>query len=78
MKPQRVEDTDFVTATMYRLFTLTWKKLVEPRVMMGDRTSLFETTWIRNTSAMDRLVNVVSYCSVEAHVQRRVYLRSGR
>lgn len=33
----------------------TWKKLVEPRVMMGERTSLFETTCIRNTSAMDRL-----------------------
>lgn len=28
---------------------------MDPRVMMGERTSLFETTWIRNTSAIDRL-----------------------
>ena len=44
-----------VTATIYKLLTLTWKKLVDPRVMIGDLTSLFETTCIRNTSAIDRL-----------------------
>ena len=43
---------------MYKLFIRTWKKLVEPRVTMGDRTSLLETTCIRNTSAMDRLSSV--------------------
>jgi hypothetical protein len=37
------------------LFILTWKKDVEPRVMIGERTSGLDTTWIRNTSAMDRL-----------------------
>lgn len=45
----------FVTATRYKLFIRTWKKLVDPRVTMGDRTSLLETTCIRNTSAMERL-----------------------
>lgn len=45
----------FVTATMYRLFIRTWKKLVDPSVMIGERTSLFETTCIRKTSAIDRL-----------------------
>lgn len=33
----------------------TWKKLVEPKVIIGDRTSLLETTWILKTSAMERL-----------------------
>ena len=47
--------THFVTATRYRLFTRTWKKLVEPRVTMGERTSLLEMTWIRKTSEMERL-----------------------
>jgi hypothetical protein len=51
------EKTHFVIATTYRLLTLTWKKLVEPSVMIGDLTSLFETTCIRNTSAID-LLNV--------------------
>lgn len=50
-----VEGTHLVTATTYRLFTRTWKKLVEPRVIMGERTSLLETTCIRNTSAIERL-----------------------
>lgn len=47
--------TYLVIATIYRLLTLTWKKLVEPSVTIGDRTSLFETTCIRNTSAIERL-----------------------
>lgn len=37
------------------MFILTWKKLVEPRVMIGDRTSLLEITWMRKTSDIDRL-----------------------
>jgi hypothetical protein len=51
------EGTYFVTATTYRLLILTWKKLVEPRVMIGDLTSLLETTCIRKTSAIDRLAS---------------------
>ena len=47
--------THFVTATTYKLLILTWKKLVDPRVMMGDLTSLLDTTWILNTSEMERL-----------------------
>ena len=50
--------THLVTATTYKLLILTWKKLVDPRVMMGDLTSLLDTTWILNTSDMDRLVNI--------------------
>ena len=49
--------THLVTATTYRLLILTWKKLVDPRVMMGDLTSLLDTTWILNTSEMERLVH---------------------
>ena len=45
----------FVTATTYTLLTLTWKKLVDPRVTIGDRTSLLEMTCIRKTSAIGRL-----------------------
>lgn len=45
----------FVTAMMYKLFVRTWKKLVEPSVMIGERTSLLDTTWMRNTSAIERL-----------------------
>ena len=48
--------THLVTATTYRLLILTWKKLVDPRVTIGDLTSLLDTTWILNTSEMDRLV----------------------
>ena len=51
----------FVTATTYKLLILTWKKLVDPSVMIGDRTSLFDTTWIRNTSAIDRLETRVRF-----------------
>lgn len=40
---------------MYRLFSLTWKKLVDPSVTIGERTSLLETTCIRKTSAIERL-----------------------
>jgi hypothetical protein len=47
-----------VTATTYKLLILTWKKLVDPRVMMGDLTSLLDTTWILNTSEMERLVDI--------------------
>ena len=48
-------NTHFVTATTYRLFILTWKKLVDPSVIIGLLTSEFETTCIRKTSAIDRL-----------------------
>lgn len=34
----------------------TWKKDVEPRVIIGERTSGFEMTWIRKTSEMLRLI----------------------
>ena len=57
---------------MYRLFTRTWKKLVEPSVMMGDRTSLFETTCIRKTSAMERLKSYISERLVETDVVHRL------
>jgi hypothetical protein len=33
---------------------LTWKKVVEPRVVIGERMSV-EKTWMRKTSAMERL-----------------------
>lgn len=49
------EITHFVTATIKILFSLTWKKLVDPRVMIGERTSGLEMTWMRKTSAIDRL-----------------------
>ena len=45
-----------VTAMMYRLLVRTWKKLVDPSVIIGDRTSLFDTTCIRKTSAIVRLL----------------------
>jgi hypothetical protein len=48
-------DTDLVTASTKTLLTLTWKKEVDPRVMMGERTSAFEMTCIRKTSAIERL-----------------------
>ena len=44
-----------MTAKTYTLFVRTWKKLVEPSVTIGERTSLFDTTWIRKTPATDRL-----------------------
>lgn len=44
-----------MTASTKTLFIRTWKKEVEPRVMIGERTSGLETTWMRNTSAIDRL-----------------------
>ena len=50
--------THLVTATTYKLLILTWKKLVDPRVTIGDLTSLLDTTWILNTSEMERLVNI--------------------
>lgn len=46
----------FVTATMKMLLIRTWKNDVDPSVMMGDRTSGFDTTWILKTSEMERLV----------------------
>src|SRR5579871_3822546 len=33
---------------------LTWKKVVDPSVVMGERMSVEERTWMRKTSAMDR------------------------
>lgn len=46
------------------LFTLTWKNDVEPRVIIGERTSGLEITWIRKTSESDRLhfVSVMNSC----------------
>lgn len=40
-----------VTATRYIFSCLTWLKVVEPRVRMGERTWALEMTWMRNTSA---------------------------
>lgn len=42
------------------LLTLTWKNEVDPRVMIGERTSGLEMTWILNTSEIDRLRSVRS------------------
>lgn len=50
-------EAHFVTATMKMLLMRTWKNDVDPSVMMGDRTSGFDTTWIRNTSEMERLLS---------------------
>lgn len=50
--------THFVTAIMYKLLCLTWKKEVEPSVMIGERTSGLETTCTLNISLIDRLYNV--------------------
>ena len=44
-----------VTAVRYRFWCRTWKKDVEPSVMMGERTSGFQMTWILKMSAMERL-----------------------
>lgn len=38
---------------MFSLFT--WKNVVEPSVVIGERMSVEERTWMRNTSAIDRL-----------------------
>jgi hypothetical protein len=48
-------EAHFVTPTTYTLFIRTWKNDVEPRVMMGERMSGLEMTWIRNTSEIERL-----------------------
>lgn len=41
----------FVTATKYMFSCLTWLKVVEPSVRMGERTCALEMTWMRKTSA---------------------------
>lgn len=47
----------FVTATMYKFSWRTWKNEVEPKVTIGERTSVLDITWIRNISATERLFN---------------------
>ena len=38
-------------ATKYIFSCLTWLKVVDPRVRMGERTCALEMTWMRKTSA---------------------------
>jgi hypothetical protein len=66
------------------LLIRTWKKEVEPSVMMGERTSGFETTWMRKTSAIDRLGSSSSrrqrmpWLLTRKTCERKTHLRSDR
>lgn len=51
------------------MFTLTWKKEVDPSVMIGDLTSGLDITCIRKTSDIERLYNrqLCSFSSLQVY-----------
>jgi hypothetical protein len=63
---------------MYTLLSLTWKKEVDPRVMIGDLTSGFEMTWILKTSEIERLLRQSSIVEFRAEHTSSPYGTVGR